>query len=547
MAGEITVTETVVAVNATTSPVQVTVTETPVAVTVTNQGIQGATGASGVVAATSPITYNSGTQTVGFDNTGFVRTTIANTFTTGAQLIKTGADAIKGLILQRNSATQTANLISVVQSDGTTEIARMRSNGQLGVGGLITNTALALNTDLVGDNRAIVIKAGQTTPTNNAIELLPLANNTPVMKVDFAGNITAPTFTGNVTGNVSGNAGTVTNGVYIADKGVANGVATLDGSGLIPTSQLPPLAISDTFVVASQAAMLALTAQVGDVAVRTDINQTFILQASPPTTLANWIQILTPPAITSITASSPLTGGTITSTGTIGISDASTTVKGAVQLTDSTSSTSTTTAATPNSVKTVADSDALKAPLASPALTGTPTTTTATVDTNTTQIASTAFVLGQASTTTPLVDGTATIGSATTYARANHIHPTDTTRAAVSGATFTGQTSVQSTSISAVPLFVKPTGTVTFTGLSASHSGGSGVLFDNISGFSSTTGLVAGQSVTLSGFSNANFNGTTTVTSVGTTTIQVTSLQSTNGTGTGGQAQVISTQANLQE
>jgi hypothetical protein len=103
------------------------------------------------------------------------------------------------------------------------------------------------------------------------------------------------------------------------DKAVANGVASLDGSGLVPTSQIPPLAISDTFVVASQAAMLALTAQVGDVAVRTDVNKTFILQSAPASTLANWIQVLTPPAITSITASSPLTGGTITSTGTIGI------------------------------------------------------------------------------------------------------------------------------------------------------------------------------------------------------------------------------------
>jgi len=79
-----------------------------------------------------------------------------------------------------------------------------------------------------------------------------------------------------------------------------------------------------------------------------------------------------------------------------------------------------------------------KAPLASPALTGTPTVPTAAVDTNTTQIASTAFVLGQASTTTPVVDGTATIGTATTFARADHKHPTDTTRAAVSGQTFTG-------------------------------------------------------------------------------------------------------------
>ena len=119
--------------------------------------------------------------------------------------------------------------------------------------------------------------------------------------------------------------------------------------------------------------------------------------------------------------------------------EATTTTKGITQLTDSVTSTSTTTAATPNSVKTVNDSlnseisraksaeftlttnlnneitratdaestlttnlnteitraksaEALKAPLVSPTLTGTPTAPTATAGTNTTQIATTAFV-----------------------------------------------------------------------------------------------------------------------------------------------------------
>ena len=40
--------------------------------------------------------------------------------------------------------------------------------------------------------------------------------------------------------------------------------------------------------------MLALTAQVGDVAVRTDVNKSFILTASPATTLGNWQELLTP-------------------------------------------------------------------------------------------------------------------------------------------------------------------------------------------------------------------------------------------------------------
>jgi hypothetical protein len=40
--------------------------------------------------------------------------------------------------------------------------------------------------------------------------------------------------------------------------------------------------------------MLALTAQTGDVAVRTDVNKTFILTATPASTLGNWQELLTP-------------------------------------------------------------------------------------------------------------------------------------------------------------------------------------------------------------------------------------------------------------
>lgn len=86
----------------------------------------------------------------------------------------------------------------------------------------------------------------------------------------------------------------VTLNYITTQKGVANGLAELDGSGLVPTHHLPALAISETSVVNSQAAMLALTAQVGDVAVRTDVNKSFILTATPASTLGNWQELLTP-------------------------------------------------------------------------------------------------------------------------------------------------------------------------------------------------------------------------------------------------------------
>ena len=74
----------------------------------------------------------------------------------------------------------------------------------------------------------------------------------------------------------------------------------------------------------------------------------------------------------------------------------------------------------------------------SPQFTGIPTAPTAQADTNTNQIATTAFVLGQAATQSPLMDGTAAVGTSTRFAREDHRHPTDTSRAPVNNPTFTG-------------------------------------------------------------------------------------------------------------
>ena len=67
-----------------------------------------------------------------------------------------------------------------------------------------------------------------------------------------------------------------------------------------------------------------------------------------------------------------------------------------------------------------------------------PTANTQAVDNNSTRIASTAFVLGQASASTPAMSGTAAVGTSTRYARADHVHGSDTTKANLAGANFTG-------------------------------------------------------------------------------------------------------------
>lgn len=78
----------------------------------------------------------------------------------------------------------------------------------------------------------------------------------------------------------------------------------------------------------------------------------------------------------------------------------------------------------------------------SPTFTGVPAAPTAALGTSTTQLATTAFVIGQAATVTPLINGTAAVGTATKFAREDHVHANDTTKANLSGATFTGPVTV---------------------------------------------------------------------------------------------------------
>jgi hypothetical protein len=86
----------------------------------------------------------------------------------------------------------------------------------------------------------------------------------------------------------------------LSANNAANNLPLLDGSGKLASAVIPTFAVTETHVVASQAAMLALAAgaggDVGDVAIRTDISQSFILSALPATTLGNWIEFATPAA-----------------------------------------------------------------------------------------------------------------------------------------------------------------------------------------------------------------------------------------------------------
>lgn len=87
---------------------------------------------------------------------------------------------------------------------------------------------------------------------------------------------------------------TAANKISLSEKAAANGVATLDAAGKIPAAQIPAVAMNNVYPVASEVDMLALSAVVGDVAIRSDLVKSFVLSALPASTLGNWLELLSP-------------------------------------------------------------------------------------------------------------------------------------------------------------------------------------------------------------------------------------------------------------
>jgi hypothetical protein len=169
--------------------------------------------------------------------------------------------------------------------------------------GTVTNTMLAgsiANSKLATDPLARANHTG----TQLASTVSDFDTQVRTSKVT---DLTAPTgsFSMNsqkITNLATASAGTdAINKDYVDSKiGANNGIASLDSAGKIPTTQLPPVAIAETYVVSSQAAMLALPSDIGEIAIRTDVSKSFILTASPASTLGNWQELLTSDAVTSV-------------------------------------------------------------------------------------------------------------------------------------------------------------------------------------------------------------------------------------------------------
>ena len=199
-------------------------------------------------------------------------------------------DAVTSLWKNANIAAGTG--ITVTNGAGTITISAPEN-------GTVTN--VATGTGLTGGP---ITSTGTISLANTAVSAGSYGSATQVgiFTVDAQGRLTAaanstvtPAFSSITSTPTTLSGYGITDAINVSQKAAANGVATLGADSKIPNNQLPALAITDTFVVASQAAMLALsTAEKGDVAVRTDLNKSFILAADPYSTLANWQELLTP-------------------------------------------------------------------------------------------------------------------------------------------------------------------------------------------------------------------------------------------------------------
>lgn len=168
------------------------------------------------------------------------------------------------------------------------------------VGGSVTSVTHNAGTEII----TIVTQTGTGAQSTTVDLSVYLKGNTPIPASTGKSFVTYDT-KGLVTG---GTAITATDSQLVKGDGSGVSIGTgsgnipvLNGSGKLSDSVIPSIAITDTFVVATQVAMLALTAEVGDVAIRTDLNKSFILQTSPASVLANWQELKTPTdAVTSV-------------------------------------------------------------------------------------------------------------------------------------------------------------------------------------------------------------------------------------------------------
>ena len=145
--------------------------------------------------------------------------------------------------------------------------------------------------------QAAAISAAQAAAIANAIQR---ANHTGTQTAATISDFNSVASAAAPVQSVNGDTGTV-----VVTPGSIGAVATADigdtvcelVTGVVPTSRLPALAVVEYLgTVASQAAMLALTGQMGDWCIRSDLGYVFVIVGANPALLASWQSLAYPAA-----------------------------------------------------------------------------------------------------------------------------------------------------------------------------------------------------------------------------------------------------------
>ena len=226
------------------------------------------------------------TNNIGSNTSSITANTTAITSNTAAISSEVATARAAELVLTNSIASNTSSI--------TAETTRARASELILTNNIGSNTSsITANTTAITSNTAAI---SSEVATARAAELL-ISNSVATQTTAIATklNITDTSYLLKKTDTASLSS-RINLKLNASQLGIANGIASLNASGIIPSSQLPPVSLSSTSVVASDADMTALSATVGSIAIRTDLNKNYVLSTLPASTLSNWVELLTPAA-----------------------------------------------------------------------------------------------------------------------------------------------------------------------------------------------------------------------------------------------------------
>ena len=230
------------------------------------QGVQGPQGPGGDVGTITGITRISGDGSAGVTDTYEIT---YNNSDTGTFDVYNGLDGdgatniVAGTNIIIDATDVTSPIISAIDTTYTNVSELVNDAGYI-----TTETSHPADVLVAQDitdigNLSGINTGDQTTITGNAGTATILETTRTINGVDFNGSA-----------NIEINAVDSTARIASSEKGQANGVATLDGLGLIPTAQLPSY-VDDVIMAADLTAIETLTLESGKVYVAEDTNITY--------------------------------------------------------------------------------------------------------------------------------------------------------------------------------------------------------------------------------------------------------------------------------